>query len=231
MNSRELHQKVRSCRPSSDSTSAVTSAAGTSKVNPTYGDTIAVGAQQVVRATALQHNYRRWLCSWSNSIRRSGLAHELVASLEGGLRRDRICARVDTECGSGTRRIAVDYVVEILARFYVFLAVRRRPVRRRRRGRSTVIARVAHAVAVAVGVDRSRRTSAGGERQYVYERVSTRSCLVGLHAYHDAPRRSVHVKRVELGSTTVGYVLRFGEGAVDAHPKRGGATRLSSTGQ
>src|SRR5918995_739882 len=84
---------------------------------------------------------------------------------------------------------------------------------------------------VPVGVDRSRRTSAGGERQYVYERVSTRSCLVGLHAYHDAPRRSVHVKRVELGSTTVGYVLRFGEGAVDAYPKRGGATRLSSTGQ
>ena len=65
MNSRELHQKVRTRRPSSDSTSAVTSAAGTSNVNPSYGDTIAIGAQQVVRATALQLDYRSRLCSWS----------------------------------------------------------------------------------------------------------------------------------------------------------------------
>src|SRR5918993_4198259 len=101
MDSRELHQKVRTRRPSGDSTSAVTGAVCTTKVDPRYGDTIAIGAQQVVRAAADQLDYRGRLCSWTNSGRRSGLTLELVAGLEGGLRRDLIRASVDTEGGSG----------------------------------------------------------------------------------------------------------------------------------
>ena len=86
MNSRELHHKVRTRRPSSDSTSAGTSAAGTSKVNPRNGDTTAIGAQQVVRAAADQLDYWSRLCSCIDSSLRSGLALEFVASLEDGWR-------------------------------------------------------------------------------------------------------------------------------------------------
>src|SRR5215208_3302905 len=104
MNSCELHHKLRTRRPSSDSTRAGTSAAGTSKVNPRYGDRVATGAQQVVRAVADQLDYRNRLCNLCslridtgtgfardrsgsallNRVRRSGLAYELVASLEDG---------------------------------------------------------------------------------------------------------------------------------------------------
>src|SRR5918997_6137747 len=213
MNARELHQKVRTRRPSSDSTSAVTGAVGTTKVNPSYGDIIAIRAQQVFRAAGDQLGYRSGLISCTNrSQRRIGLALELVASLEDGWRRDRIGASVDTECGSGTRRIVVDYGVDIYARarFYLFLAVRSRPVRRwliraSCRSRSGVIGALVRRVwhIVTVGLGRGRRTSTGGERQNVYERVSTRGCVAGLHAYLDGPRRSVHDKRVGLGSTAV----------------------------
>ena len=86
MDSRELHQKVRTCRPSSDSTSAVTSAPGTSVVNPTYGDTIAIGAQHVVRAAAFQLDYRSRLVAVSTLDHVPGWPLELVASLEGSLR-------------------------------------------------------------------------------------------------------------------------------------------------
>ena len=92
MNSGELHHKIRTRRASSDSTSAGTSAAGTSKVNPTYGDTGATGAQQVVRAAADQLDYRSRLYNWRincscvNYGLPSGLAYELVASLEDGWR-------------------------------------------------------------------------------------------------------------------------------------------------
>src|SRR5687768_9150300 len=97
MNSGELHHKVRTRRPSSDSTRAGTSAFGTTKVNPRYGDTGATGAQQVVRAAAFQLDYRNRLWNLSidtgsagsallNRVRRSGLANELIASLEDGWR-------------------------------------------------------------------------------------------------------------------------------------------------
>src|SRR5215203_5737388 len=99
MNSGELHHKVRTRRPSSDSTRAGTSAAGISKVDPRYGDRVATGAQQIVRAAADQLDYRNGLCDLSidtgsgrsgsallNKGRRSGLALEIVASLEDGWR-------------------------------------------------------------------------------------------------------------------------------------------------
>src|SRR5829696_4107051 len=131
MNAGELHHKVRTRRPRSDSTRAGTSAAGTTKVDPRYGNTTAIGAQQVVRAAADQLDYRNRLWNLSidtgsagsallNRVRRSGLANELVASLEDGWRCDLIGASVDTECGSAARRIVVDYGIDIITRFYIF---------------------------------------------------------------------------------------------------------------
>ena len=119
MNSGVLHQKVRTRRPGSDSTSAVASAAGTTKVDPRYGDTAAVGAQQVIGAAADELDHGGRLRSRVDIGLRSRLGIELVAGREDGWRRDIVRAGMDTEAGSGTRSIAVDDGVDVLTRCYL----------------------------------------------------------------------------------------------------------------
>ena len=57
MYSRVLHQKRRIRRSGSDGTSTPAGAVGTTNVDPRYGDVGAKGAQQGVRAVALQEDF------------------------------------------------------------------------------------------------------------------------------------------------------------------------------
>src|SRR4051794_9734732 len=81
MNSGVLHQEVRTRGPGSDSTSAVASAAGTTKVDPRYGDTAAVGAQQVIGAAADELDHGAGFVAVSTVVIVPGSASSLSPAL------------------------------------------------------------------------------------------------------------------------------------------------------
>jgi hypothetical protein len=109
MDSRVLHQEVRTRGSGSDgATGALAGASSTAKVNPRYGDAGANGAQEVIRAAADQLDYGSRLRGRTDRNRLlSRLGTELVAGPEAGDRGNRIRARVPP-CRRGVLAAAPD---------------------------------------------------------------------------------------------------------------------------